>query len=329
MIGRFYGSYSSISPRLLVNTIILFILLTFAAPLFAPLFAQSASNPWWLSLEQGKLKFRDGDYGDALLFFEDARRNRRSMYEQMERDLINFLSINEVRRLGDSLDMLEKFAADRYHTAAFAAIQELYYRVPKESLKNSAQLALEAIGRLKDFPEAEFWIGEVYRAEGELPLALSQFRKAYETRELLEDQGFAVELQYKIAGILLTRQEYNEMIKVLNSVIAENDSLWKDEVSFAAQAMSRTLENEGVNRFLELYRYNNTTAESAHRQLGFFYAATGRPAAQQHLTQSFLIQNTIIIDEIRRNRYNFIFTDLASLAEEMQKDTFIIIYRKC
>ena len=330
--------------------------------LISPLFAQRITQPWWLSLEQGKQKFRNGDYGGALLSFEDARRDRRAVYEQMERDLINFLSINEVRRIGDSLEILESYSRDRYYTSVSAALEELYYRVPKQSLNNSANAALQAIGKLKDYPEAEYWIGEVYRIEGELPLALAQYRKTYAMRELMEDPGFGTTLQYKISSILRIRQEYNEMERGLLSIINDFDTLWLNtrraestrmenagienalpvpyaqaSASFASQAMTRTLENEGIGRFLELYRYNNRTVEQAHRLLGFHYAVTGRPTAQQHLMFAFLIQNTIIIEEITRRQFDFSVSDpegrrdnrireLLVLAEEINKNPVLLSY---
>jgi len=338
---------------------VLFIITAFAFPLFA----QTVSQPWWLSLEQGKQKFRNGDFGGALLLFEDARRERRAAYEQMERDFINFLSTRDARIIGDSLDRLERFSRDRHYTAASAALDELYYRVPKANFNNSANTALAAFDKLKDYPEAEYWIGEIYRIEGELPLALSQYRKAYSTREVLEDKGFSVTLQYKISSILRTRQEYNEMEKALLSIIGELDTLWANSnraeitrqnidttareplpvpydqasASFARSAMTRTLENEGISRFLELYRYNNNVVEQAHRHLGFYYAVSGRPSAQQHLMFAFLIQNTVMIQEITRRQFDFTLSDpegrrdnrirgLLILAEEINKNPVLLSY---
>ena len=321
--------------------------------IIAPVFAQRAVQPWWLSLEQGKIKFRSKDYGTALLLFEDARRDRRAMYEQMERDIISLLSVNEVRRIGDALDRVERYSYDRHYTAACAAFEELYYRIPKSSFNNSAASALKAFDKLKDYPEAEYWIGEIYRIEGEMSLALVQYRKAYDMREVLENAGFSVELQYKIAGVLKTRQDYNEMERTYLSIINNLDTFWLNarsaesnhadntnndgrnstpvpyaqaSASFANQAMTRTLENEGIGRFLEFYRYNNSIVEPAHRQLGFFYAATGRPTAQQHLMFAFLIQNSIIIEEITKRQFDFKFTGLSALAEEINKNALLLSY---
>jgi len=295
-----------------------------------PVFAQPAVPPWWLSLEYGKQRFRTQNYGDALLLFEDARRDRRAMYEQMERDLISLLSINEVRRIGDSLDRVERYSVDRRYNAAFAALQELYHRVPKSSFNNSASSALAAFDKLKNYPEAEYWIGEVYRVEGELGLALAQYRKAYSMRDVLEDPGFSVSLQYNIASILMTRQEYTEMERVYLSIISENDSQWASSsdasISFARSSMTRTLTEHGINRFLELYRYNNGTVEQAHRLLGFYYAAQGRTSAEQHLMFAFLIHNTVIIEELRRNQFDFTFTTFDVLLQEINKNRLLLNY---
>jgi tetratricopeptide (TPR) repeat protein len=323
------------------NKLLFFFLIIFTCPLFS----QPINQTWWFSLEQGKVKLRSGDYGSALLLFEDARRQRKAMYEQMERDLINLLSNFEVRRIGDSLDKVEQYSYDRFYTRASAALEELYYRVPKDSLENSAASALAALGGLKDYPEAEYWIGEIYRIEGELSLALAQYRKAYLLRSLSEDSGFGTQMQHKIASILLIRQEYNEMENVLLSIINDLDSLWTNagkvnsgttgtervpftqaSAVFASKAMTQTLEKEGINRFMELYRYDNSLVEEAHRALGLFYAVSGRPSAQQHLMFTFLIQNTVIINEVMRRQFDFIFTDLLKLAQETNKYAVIKSY---
>ena len=285
--------------------------------------------------------FRQGDYGNALLAFEDARRQRHSMYERMEKDLIDLLSIHEVRRLGDSLDWIERYIDERHYAGAAAALRELYYRIPRENFNNSAVSALNALSSLKDYPEAEHWIGETYLAEGELSLALNQFQKAIILRSLMENPCYATELLYKIAGIRRIRQEYNEMERILLSILS-SDSLWLNQegnagaedavlagtsFSFAKQAMTRTLENNGIDRFITLYRYVNDESAQAHRLLGFYYYSSGRHSrAQEHLMFAFLIQNTIIIDEVIRRRYDFTFTTMEALASEIQKNPVLMEY---
>ncbi|MDR2133754.1 MAG: hypothetical protein LBP27_01510 [Treponema sp.] len=296
-------------------------------PGFSSFAQQGNSRPWWYTLEQGKFYFRGGEYGNALLSFEDARRQRRAMYERMEKDFIDFLSMSEVRRLGDSLERVEAYAAERLYANVSAALAELYGRVPRESLSNSAAAALSALGALKDYPEAEYWIGETYRTEGELGLALGQFQKAYEMRGLFENPDSDLYLLYRIADIRRIRQDYNEMERTLLLILAR-DTLWSEESgSFAKSAMLRTLENEGVNRFLSLYRYNNTAVEAAHRLLGFYYYASGRHSrAEEHLMFAFLIQNTIIIEELIRRDYDYAFTGLSELSGGITRNPLLSGY---
>ncbi|MDR1025648.1 MAG: hypothetical protein LBL56_07970 [Treponema sp.] len=309
---------------------ILFLLLTVA-------YAQEA-RPWWYILEQGKLLFRQGDYGSALLAFEDARRQRYDRYAGMERDLINFLSMPEVRGIGDSLTILESYIAERRHVDVEKALGELYYQVSRESLQDSALRALEELGKYKDYPEAEYWIGEIYRVEGELNLALGQYRKALAQSALLEDPNFELELLYKTADLYRIRQEFRQMEETLLKIVEENnvrgeawDPLWQGSAgnsgSFVRDSMSRTLENSGPERFLVMYRYNNGLVERAHRLLGFYYYASSRyNRAAEHLMFAFLIQNSILIGEIQRSRYDFVFESLENLLNSLPRGEELLDY---
>ena len=278
---------------------------------------------WWLSLEQGKNYFRSGSYGNALLAFEDARRARWQRFTRMENDLIAALSTAEFRRLGDSLDLVEEFTVLLRYDNAASALNELYFHIPKHGLDNSVNRALDEINRLKSYPEAEFWLGETYRAEGELGLALRQYQIAYDQRALLEIPSFAIEILYKMVDLHRIRQEYQEMenraLQILRS--PEWDSLWAGGTdSYGRPAMMRILENDGINRFLTIYRYNNAQIERAHRFLGLYYYASARNTqAVEHLMFAFLIQNTLLIEHVLRTQFDYTFTDLNSLMDALSR----------
>ena len=281
------------------------------------------SRPWWLSLEQGKLFFRNGAYGDALMAFEDARRGRLEVFSRMEDNMILALSTPELRWYGDSLDRMETYCAERNIYQVTEALRELYYRYPKDRLNNSIRRALEEIDHLKSYPEAEFWLGETYRAEGELGLALKQYQKAYSLRSLLEAPEFDLEILYKTVEVHRIRQEYQEMENVALEILRSpgRDILWAGEAEgFARASMMRILENEGIGRFLTLYRYNNFQVERAHRFLGFYYYDSSRHnQSAEHLMFAFLIQNTLIIEEVIRQQFDFTFTTLDNLMEAISR----------
>jgi tetratricopeptide (TPR) repeat protein len=273
-----------------------------------------AEKPWWYVMEQGKSHFRAGRYGEALRAFEAARDQRRSVYIRMEQDLIGLLSLPDVRRLGDNLDWVERYIAEMHVVSAREALDEVYYRYGVENLAGSAYRALEVLGRLKNYPEAEFWIGETWRAEGETGIALAQYQKAWDERANLETPEFASEIRYRMADLHRMRQEYNEMESHLLAIAAE-DTLWMEQGnSFIRAAMTRTLtsgqsENR-INNFLLNYRYMNPASLRAHRLLGYYYYASNRPSAADHLMFVFLIENSTLLDEIIRRDYSYTFTTL-------------------
>jgi tetratricopeptide (TPR) repeat protein len=289
--------------------------------------AQAGNRPYWFTLEQGKLYFRNGDYGRALLSFEEARRQREAMYSRMEAALIDLLSLPEVRRMGDSLSRIEAYIAERGYINAANALEELYYRCPRENFEGSVQAALKKIGELKAYPEAEYWLGEVYRAEGELSIALGQYSKAHEDRDLLEIPGFDLEILYRTAELRRLRREFNDMEESYTTIL-EQDTLWmQDSDSFMRRAMARTLETEGIDRFLAMYRYNNGVVEKAHRMLGFYYYDVGRyNHAAEQLLFSFLIQSTLMAEELSRGNYGYSVSGAADLINAAERRSELASY---
>ncbi|MDR2048506.1 MAG: hypothetical protein LBP69_03550 [Treponema sp.] len=267
-------------------------------------------------MEQGKRFFREGRYGEALRCFEDARGERENKYARLEQDLITVLSIREVRRLGDDLTLVETYIQKEFRTAAAAALNELYYRFPRSSLGNSAAKALERLGSLKKYPEAEYWIGEVYRSEGEYGIALAQYQKAYDQKELVEEPGFGLDILYRIADISVLRRDDLGMEKTLNEILKTDDS-WSEE-NLSRSMMINSAVNNGLDRFLVLYRNDRADLEKAHRLLGLYYYRSNRQnRAVEHLLFSFLIQNTVIIEALKKQRYDYRFTTLETLLRDI------------
>ena len=313
----------------LINKKLSFTLAFFA--LAVSLLNAQAVRPWWFTLEQGKFHFRTGSYGNALMAFEDARRARDTQFARMGQDFIHVLSMPEVRLLGDSLYFVERFINERNQTAAAAALAQLFHFVPRESFSGSVDQTLSGFERMRAYPEAEFWLGETFRAEGELPLALRQYELAWNNRDLLKVPEFEIEILYRIVDIHRIFMNYPEMERRALEIVegvgpfgAPRDALWAGNPPGAYNpirfAMARVLEVEGINRFLLLYRHNNIATERAHRQLGLFYSATNRfNTAADHLAFAFLIQNTIIINEVIRREHDFTFDTLEDLMTRIRR----------
>jgi outer membrane protein assembly factor BamD (BamD/ComL family) len=276
-------------------------------------------RPYWYLLEEGKKFFREGDYAAALVNFEDARNERRQTWERRERAFISLLSIHEVRRFDDALDIIERYITERNQFEAAQALAELVYYVGRDALKNSAKTALALFGMMKEYPEAEYWIGEVFRLEGEKEISLAQYRKAVNYRAEAGSPNWEIDVLYKIAELSGDTQNYNEMERTLTEILT-GDALWRDAEDFVRNAMTRTLENEGIDKFLTMYRYNNSKTEKAHRLLGYYYYVSGRyKPAESHLLFAVLNANTVIIEEAIHKRYDFSFTTLDALMVEISR----------
>ncbi|MDR1788244.1 MAG: hypothetical protein LBR16_07335 [Treponema sp.] len=291
----------------------------------------ASARPWWFSLEQGKHLFRAGNYGAALNAFENARRDRRETFTRMRDNFIILLSNPQVRPRGDALDLVELYITEHSELDAAEALNELYAHIPRARLENSVTKALAALALLQHYPEAEYWIGETCFVEGEIGIALMQYQKSYEHRELFEAPGFRTEVLYKIAEMRRLQKKYAEMERALLDILSRGgegdtplDELWEAESNTRTRrAMAQILGRaDGLGRFLSLYRYGNTSAERAHRALGFFYYESGRympGPALEHLMFSFLIQSTVVIDEIKRRQYDYEFSTLEDMMTRLRR----------
>ncbi|HGJ67603.1 MAG: tetratricopeptide repeat protein [Spirochaetota bacterium] len=293
--------------------------------------AQTIHEPYWMLLERGKQYFRTAEYGKALIAFEDAKRTKDAFYKKMQDDFIDFLSVNEVRALGDSISKIELYLKDRPNKRISEIISEVRFFYSESILQDSAQKIISLFDILRLYPEAEYWIGEVYRVEGEVKIALRQYNRALSQQIMVEPNEFANDIRYKIADMQYLLGDYPGYEKTLLEIVSY-DSLWNGDArsqAFIRTAMFKTLTKDGINRFLILYRHDPTKVEPAHRRLGLYYYATGRyDKSVEHLTYSFLIQNTMLIKEYQNREYGYVFNDYSTLINGALRYTDLETYMK-
>jgi tetratricopeptide (TPR) repeat protein len=285
-----------------------------------PLSAQTTGEPYWLLLERGKQYYRTMEYGKALIAFEDAKRTRNELYLKMQKDFIEFLSADEVRVLGDSISKISLYLKDRPNKRISDILAEIQYHFPESVIQDSAQKIISLFDILRLYPEAEYWIGEVYREEGEATIALQQYTRALSQQRIVGSDDFTIQIEYKIVEMYHILGNYPQYEKTLIDIVSQ-DSLWNGDSrsqSFIKTAMFRTLTDDGINRFLTLYRHDNTQIERAHRLLGFYYYVTGRyDKSIEHLTFAFLIQNSMLIKEYQLRVYGYTFKDYMDLINKL------------
>jgi tetratricopeptide (TPR) repeat protein len=293
-----------------------------------PLTASLENAPYWYKMERGKHLFRARNYGDALTLFEDARNDRIRLFEDYRSAVLALLSLPEVRPMEDDLDRIAAFAKERYHVMADNAFTELFFHVSKEDLHRVASASLDIFDQLKAYPEAEFWIGEVYRAEGSVEIAIKQYEKALSMADRLAEPALETEILFRLAAFQKTNGNYNEMERRLQQIL-EQDALWSQDGSgFVKNAMQRTLENEGVDQFFTMYRQKNAVTERAHRILAEYLYQSGRhQRAGEHYLFAWITAVSTVIEAYQSKLVaDFRFTTLSAVTGSLSRRPDITAY---
>lgn len=126
------------------------------------------------------------------------------------------------------------------------------------------------------FPEAELGIGMVYEREGESALAIQHLEQAIAQRKLFyipEDYYSAL---YELAAIYKRQQNYRDYENALVSIIEDDAKFSNPELAISRPAYRNTLEQDGLNKLVLLYRLSDDFSLTAHLDLGIFYVSTGK-----------------------------------------------------
>jgi tetratricopeptide (TPR) repeat protein len=300
----------------------------FAQTAAVPLTADIENSPYWYKLERGKHLFRAARYGDALTLFEDARNDRIRIFEDYRSAVLALLSMPEVRIMEDNLDRITAFAQEGSYTMANNAFAELFFHVPKDELQGAASASLDMFDSLKAYPEAEFWIGEVYRIEGSAAIAIKQYDRALSMADKLAEPALETEILFRLAAFQKVNGNYNEMERRLLQIL-ERDTLWsQDGSNFMKNAMQRTLENEGVDQFFVMYRYKNAATEKAHRLLAEYLYQSGRhQRAAEHYLFAWTTAVTTVIEAYQSKLVDdFRFETLAAVTADLSRRPDITAY---
>ncbi len=128
---------------------------------------------------------------------------------------------------------------------------------------------LDAVEEEPEYPEAEYWLGKVFEAQGQPDLAEEQYRRAIHLSLYLRVPDEAVFIRYSLAELLLSGDENQRReAEVILTSIAEEDAVsMEDEIAAGHRYISLLTEN-GLDELLYLYRNERTKSLKALRILG-------------------------------------------------------------
>jgi hypothetical protein len=171
--------------------------------------------------------------------------------------------------------------------------------------------AIDAAGIL---PEAEAAIGDVYREEGELGLALDQYQKAWSHRNSLVVSSVRYDIQYRMASVYRDQELYRLMEDTLLAITADDPNWGKGQNTRLRTQVEILYYSKGMDQVLRLYRFADSFATRAHADLGWFYYRTGRfPQAVSHTLYAVMAGASEIARYHRERDVEWEFTSFDAL----------------
>jgi hypothetical protein len=325
-----------------------------AAPVALP---PRQTDPSWLLYQEGRRLFGEKRLGESLIAFKDAADSRASLFERAESDIRAALDTKEAKRSRGSLLTLARLLAERDYIqqdirsikdraggslpAELALYRERSPSSPLRGLIDAALLVGEERGlsrigdsssalakaatELKGYPEAEFWIGKIYLAEGESRLAELQMLKAYEMRDSFDVPEDRYELIESLAELYRERGDGKDYEQRLRE-IADASKLFTEKNEYYRNAMERTLAGKGIDTFMTLYRVDETYAVSSYSKLGEFYLESGRPLAVIYLAAASNALLSRSIQEIKVDEPGYSYGGLKDLCARILANRDLAAY---
>lgn len=222
---------------------------------------------------------------------------------------------SSTRRLYETLHRATKTQVFANFTAAWLAVDELR----GASAFGDSLKALRALAEgLENYPEAEFGLGKVFFAEGELGLAELQYRKALDEAAFLELPEARYEILGALAELARARADWKDYEELLRSSLAEAE-LFADSSAFLRTAMERALDLQGFDALVRLYPVTELRLVDPAAALGEYLLRNGRPQAALYLAVSADAALTRVVASIREEEPRYTYAGLPEIASRIAK----------
>jgi tetratricopeptide (TPR) repeat protein len=321
--------------------------------------AAKAGDESWVHFQSGKRLYEERRFGESLEEFQAAISSRKAAFGTASARVKAALALREAEPAKDNLAHLLHSLARRdlidHDLAAIEAESGSSLRREAElleqrelsndfkifldalllvldhrsegELKNRSSALVSACADLERYPEAEYWVGKIYLAEGELRLAELQFRRAYDMRAAFEIPEDSFTVLYALVDVYRAREDWRAYEDCLSRIAASNP-LFTDENRFLREAMERTLSQDGMDKFMLLYRVKDSAWTASESELGEFYLKSGRPQALIYLAASVNEMLTKAVGRITTREPSYVFTSLGELLGRIQTDRELSAYAR-
>ena len=270
----------------------------------------SATDLAWQQYENGQQAFAERRFDIALTDWQMAVAERKDRFAAASAAIDVALALPEATDVWDRIDLLvERLAKKEFGEREFEVIRdapgtslrkemESFHRRTRspefanfttawlavEDLRGSAAIhnslkTLKALAlTLQSYPEAEFGIGKVFFAEGELALAELQFHKALDAAASLEVPDDRLGIIMALADVHKAQGAWKNYEDDLRLALSDS-AIFSTSNDFLRTAMERALDLEGFDAMLRLYPVDEPKIIEPASALGEFLLRNGRAQA--------------------------------------------------
>jgi tetratricopeptide (TPR) repeat protein len=313
----------------------------------------------WVHFQSGKRLYEERRFGESLEEFQAAISSRKAAFETASDRVRAALALREAKPAKDNLSHLIHSLARRdlidhdlaeLEASSGPSLRREAELLEKRELSNDFKIFLDALllvldhrsegelenrssalvaacSELERYPEAEYWVGKIYLAEGELRLAELQFQRAYDMRADFEIPEDSFTVLAALVGVYRAKEDWRAYEDSLTRIAVCNP-IFTVENRFLREAMERSLSQDGMDKFMLLYRVKDGAWTGSEAELGEFYLRSGRPQALIYLAASVNEMLTKAIGRIATREPSYVFTTLAELLGRIRADRELSAYAR-
>lgn len=275
---------------------------------------------YWLTLKEAQNAYESGDFGDALRYAENAKRQRKDISVWEVYVLDQTQKNARVRKSGDYIDDLLPVLKEKEYNDAVAIINKHVELRGKDFFHGRFSELQKWVADDYKYPEADFIIGKIYRLEGENSFAQQYLNEVCNNFDRLDIPAMRYDILYEMAELAKDQNDMEAYEKNLE-LILKDDDLYKD-TRFMNALLRQINQNNAtaVEKFFLLYRSSNDISIRALEELGQYYTKIGKPEKALQCVALGSIASVTKIEDILKDRlidYTYIsFPDLLTKAAQ-------------
>ena len=307
------------TKKIITSFISIFFILFFTDNLFAQTKIRRVSEEKkdYRLLKEAQNFFESGDYAHAISYAEEAKESRILECNYNTYVLQNIQRHSYVRKAGDYISDLLDVLKDHSQNEAYNLINFYFEKYGRSTFKNSYSYLLTFIEEHKEYPEADFLLGKIYRLEGENKLAESYYLRAYENEKLLDVNDVKYEILYELSDLSSYSDDKSEYEKYLLLILSESKFYKNDSFMNALVRLVKQNKGENVEKLFIMYRSDEYYTIKALNLLSIYYLQTNDLDKALKCACLGSITGITRIEEILKDR--MIFYKYENFSDMLQK----------